>query len=226
MTELVAETKAIAADAQTTLATAQAFKITSPQSYLEAGEMLKAIKALSRKIDETFDPHIKRAFEAHRALVADKKVHQTPLQTAEALLKRGLLAYDQEEERRRRELEAKAQEEARKEQERLAKKAATLEARGKVEQAAAVAAAAASVVAPIIPPSTPKIAGLSTRTTFRAEVVDKMELIKAVAAGAVPPNALEVNQPFLNNQARAMKETLAYPGVKVVPETGLASRSA
>jgi hypothetical protein len=32
--------------------------------------------------------------------------------------------------------------------------------------------------------------------------------------------------PFLNNQARAMKETLAYPGIKVVQETGLASRSA
>jgi hypothetical protein len=53
-----------------------------------------------------------------------------------------------------------------------------------------------------------------------------MELVKAVAAGTVPLNAIQANSTFLNNQARAMKETLAYPGVKAVAETGLASRSA
>ena len=220
------ETTEIAAASSATLTAAQNFKITTAPQYEEAGEKLKGIMALKKKIAETFDPHIKRAFEAHRSLVAEKKTHETPLQTAEALLKRAMLGYSLAEEQKRREAEARAQEEARKEREKLEARAAKAAAAGKEEKAAALATAASAVVAPIIQPTTPKLAGISTRTTYRAEVVDLMELVKAVAAGTVPLLALQANQTFLNNQARAMKETLAYPGVKAVQETGLASRSA
>lgn len=219
------ETTEIAKESSATLIAAQNFKIATAPQFVEAGERLKAIMALKKKIAETFDPHIKRAFEAHRSLVAEKKFHETPLQTAEAFIKRGILGYQQAEETKRRELEAKAQEEARKEREKLEARAAKAEAAGKTEKAEALQVAAASVITPIVAPTTPKVAGISMRTTFRAEVVDKMELVKAVAAGTIPLNALDANMPFLNNQARAMKETLAYPGVKVVQETGIASRA-
>lgn len=220
------ETKEIAAESSQALTVAKGFKITSTEGYLKSAEMLKGIKALMKKLDDVFDPHIKRAFEAHRALVGEKKVHQTPLVEAEGIVKRAVLSYQLEEERKRREIEARAQEEARKQQERLEERAAKAEASGKVEKAAALQQAAASIVAPIIAPSMPKVAGLSTRVTYKAVVVDKLELVKAVAAGTVPLNALDANMPFLNNQARVMKDTLAYPGVKVEQETGLASRSA
>ena len=81
-------------------------------------------------------------------------------------------------------------------------------------------------MAPIIAPTTPKIAGLSTRITYRAELTDKLALVKAVVAGLVPLNAVDPNMTFLNNQARVLKEDLIYPGVRVVQETGIASRSA
>lgn len=220
------ETQEIVAESTATLAVAQNFKVASAQQYIEAGEKLKGIKALMKKIDETFDPHIKRAHEAHRALVDEKRSHQTPLQTAEALLKRAIVTYQLAEEQKRREAEARVQEEARKEREKLEARAAKAAAAGKEEKAAALATAASAVVAPIIMPTTPKVAGISTRTTYRAEVVDKMELVKAVAAGTVPLLALDANATFLNQQARSMKESLSYPGVKVVQETGLASRSA
>lgn len=222
----VVETQAITAESTEILTAAQTFKIATTEQYEDAGARLMAIKALSKKIDETFDKHIATAFKAHRDLVAEKKTHQTPLQTAEALIKRALLSYQQAEEQKRREAEARAQEVARKEREKLEEQARKAAEKGKVERAEALQVAAASVVAPTIASTTPKIAGISTRTSFRAEVVDKLELVKAVAAGTVPLNALDANLPFLNNQARAMKETLAYPGVKVVQETGLASRSA
>jgi hypothetical protein len=225
MTALV-EAGAIAAEASLTLTGAQTFKVATTAQYEEAGAKLQAIKALSKKLDETFDPHIKRAFEAHRGLVSEKKTHQTPLQTAEALIKRAMLGYQQDEERKRQELEARAAQEARKERERLEAQAAKLTAQGKTEKAEVKAAQAAAVVAPMIAPTTPKLAGISTRTTYRAEVYSLMELVKAVAACTVPINALQPDQAFLNNQARAMKETLAYPGVKAVAETGLSSRSA
>lgn len=220
------ETSEIAAASSATLTAAQNFKITTAQQYEEAGGQLKGIMALKKKIADTFDPHIKRAFEAHRSLVAEKKTHETPLQTAEALLKRAMLGYQLAEEQKRREAEARAQEEARKEREKLEARAAKAAAAGKEEKAAALATAASAVVAPIVMPTTPKVSGISTRTTYRAEVSNLMELVKAVAAGTVPLMALQANQTFLNNQARAMKETLAYPGVRPVQETGLASRSA
>jgi colicin import membrane protein len=208
------------------LTVAKEFRVTSEQHYIESADRLKAIKALAKKLDETFDPHIKRAFDAHRALVAEKKGHQQPLIDAEGYVKRAVLGYQQEQERIRRAAEAKAQEEARKERERLEAQAAKAAEKGKVEKAAALQTAAAAVVAPIIAPTTPKIAGLSTRTTYRADVTSKLELVKAVAAGSVPLNALEPNMTFLNNQARVLKEDLIYPGVRVVTDSGIASRSA
>lgn len=224
MTDLA--TPELVQETSTALAVAKDFKVTTQDQYIASADKLKAIKALSKKIDETFDPHIKRAFEAHRALVAEKKQHQQPLIEAEGYVKRAVLGYQQEQERIRREAEAKAQEEARKERERLEAQAARAAEKGKAEKAAAIEAAAAAVVTPVIAPSIPKIAGLSTRTTYRAEVTSKLDLVKAVAAGSVPLNALDPNMTFLNNQARVLKEDLVYPGVRAVQETGLASRSA
>lgn len=220
------ETQAIQQEATNALSVAKDYKITSNADYLKSAGMLQGIKALLKKIDDTFDSHIKRAFDAHRALVAEKKTHQaTPLE-AEQIIKRAVLGYQQEQEQERRRVEAKAQEEARKEREKLEARAAKAAAAGKTEKAEALQQSAAAVVTPIIAPTTPKVSGISTRITYKATVIDKLELVKAVAAGTVPLNALDCNMPFLNNQARAMKETLAYPGVKVEQETGIASRSA
>ena len=224
MTDLA--TPELVQETSNALAVAKDFKVTTNEQYVGSAEKLKAIKALAKKIDEVFDPHIKRAFDNHRALVAEKKQHMQPLEDAERLVKKAVLGFQLDQERIRREAEARAQEEARREREKLEAQAAKLEAKGKAEQAAAKLAAADAVVAPIIAPSVPKVSGISTRVTYKAVVFDKMALVKAVAAGSVPLNALDANMPFLNNQARAMKETMAYPGVNVEQETGLASRSA
>jgi hypothetical protein len=48
-----------------------------------------------------------------------------------------------------------------------------------------------------------------------------MALVKAVAAGTVPIQALEANTVFLNGQARMLKAALAYPGVKAIERHAL-----
>ena len=78
---------------------ARALRITDEASYVEGGELLKAIKALRNKIAQTFDDHIKRAFELHRALVGEKKAAEAPLTQAEGIIKHGLIAYTEEQER-------------------------------------------------------------------------------------------------------------------------------
>ena len=219
-------TSALQDQAREIAVAAKDFKITSESHYVESASRLQGIKALMKEIDKTFDENIKRAFDTHKGLVATKRSLQNPLEDAERRIKQAVLGYQQEQERIRREAEAKAQEEARKERERLEAQAAKAAEKGKSEKAEALQAQAAAVVAPILAPTLPKIAGLSTRITYRAEVVGKLELVKAVVAGLVPLNALDPNMTFLNNQARVLKEDLIYPGVRVIQESGIASRSA
>jgi hypothetical protein len=73
------------------------------------------------------------------------------------------------------------------------------------------------VVPPVyVPPAVPKGMGNFTRRTWCAEVVDLMALVKAVAIGKVPLQAIEANTVFLNGQARMVKSALAYDGVRAV----------
>lgn len=112
---------------------AKTFKITTPEQYNGAGNSLTGIKGLMKKIQDTFDPHIKRAFDAHRALVAERKAHEAPLIEAESILKRAMVEYNNEQERIRQEQERKAREQAEKEQAKLREQAAAAEAKARAE---------------------------------------------------------------------------------------------
>ena len=76
--------------------------VTDNATYTLAGELLLGIKDLRKRIVETFGPHVKRAFEAHRALVAEQRTAETPLAEAERIIKDRLRNYDDEQERIRR----------------------------------------------------------------------------------------------------------------------------
>jgi len=51
---------------------------------------------------------------------------------------------------------------------------------------------------------------------WRAEVVDLMALVQAVANGSAPLAALQANQPFLDQEAARDRQALALPGVRPV----------
>jgi uncharacterized protein YdiU (UPF0061 family) len=191
--------------------------------YEAAGERLKQFSAKEKEVEELRKKLKAPILAAGKAIDAFFETPLRRLASARAAYKVAILGFQQEQERIRQAQEAAALEEARKEREKLEARAAKLAEKGKTEKAEAVAAAAAAVVTPMLPTTTAKLSGISNRTTYSAVVSDFMELVRAVAAGTVPANALQVNQPFLNNQARAMKETLNYPGVKAVATTGLAA---
>lgn len=200
-----------------------AITIKGAADYEAAGERLKQFSAKEKEVEE-FRKKLKAPIlAAGKAIDAFFDAPLKRLASARAAYKVAILGYQQEQERIRREAEARAQEEARKERERLEAKAAKLAEKGKPEKAEAVAAAAAAVVSPILPTTTQRLSGISNRTTYSAQVTDLLLLVQAIAAGSVPLNAVIANTPFLNNQARAMKETLNYPGVKAVATTGLAA---
>lgn len=222
-----------AAEALTWPEKAAGLAVFDSPTYTIAGEFLKGIKALRARIAETFDPHIARAFQAHRALVKEKADAEAPLQVAERAIKDKLVTYDQAQEQIRLAEQRRLQEAARKAEEtrRLAE-AAAMEAEALANgdtalQAEAEALIAAPVETPaiIIEKSTPKVAGISYRVTYAAEVVSLPALIGYVATHPDQINLLLANTVALNQMARAMKMALHIPGVKVIEKRDIAAGS-
>lgn len=126
--------------------------------------------------------------------------------------------------------EAEAQDKARREHEEAERKArAEAEKRDEEARAKAAATLAAAQAAAAVP-STPRTvaptaAGTSARKKFKCEVFDKLELVKAIAAGTVPLAVCEIPEGPLNRTANALQGELKYPGVRVTAEESLAFRS-
>ena len=196
---------------------ARALRIATPASYERACDFLKGIKALRQEIADTFDPHIKRAFDAHRALCAEKRDAETPLAEAERLVKTTLVDYEQAQERIRRAEQLRLEGEARKqEEERRLAEAEALAASGAAEQADALLNEPIETPVIAIAPTTPKVTGIAYRETWSASVTDLLALVKFVAANPSHIGLLTANQPALNAQARSLKAQLRIPGVKAV----------
>lgn len=200
---------------------AGALTIHSPAAYTEAGEMLKGIKSLRREVDAAFDPIITAAHAAHREACNQKKRAETPLAEAEQILKRGLIAYDTEQERLRREEErrlqalARQQEEARQlaeaaELERVANETTDLAEAFQIRREAE-AVMDQPIVAPVVvlEKSTPKIAGISYREVWRFRVTDPTK---------IPREYLAVDEQKIGGVVRAMKGHTAIPGIEVYAE--------
>lgn len=200
---------------------AGALTIASPATYTEAGEMLKGIKALRKEVDAAFDPIITAAHAAHREACSQKKRAETPLAEAEQILKRGLIAYDTEQDRIRRDEERRLQELARQEAEtQRLNEAAALEREASATQdlsegyhlrREAEALLDAPIVAPVVvlEKSTPKVTGISYRDVWRFRIVD---------ATNIPREYLCVDEPRIGGVVRAMKGATNIPGIEVYAE--------
>lgn len=153
-------------------ARARSIEIKDNESFIRAGELLKAIKDIRREIDETFDPIVSKAHAVHKEAVAQKKKAEAPLVEAEAIIKPKLSSYMDEQERIRVAEERRLQEEARKQEEaaRLAE-AVHLEQMGEPEEV--VQSVLEEPIAPpviVLPKATPKVEGISSRKTWKYRV--------------------------------------------------------
>ena len=231
-------------EAATLTETAADFQVTDPESFALAGEFLKGVAAYIRRVSEVFDPVVEAAHNAHKVAVRQRDALLGPAKSAKLVLGQRMGAWEREQERIRREAEARARQErerlerearecAEAEQRRLREQeetrrieaAAALEARGDAEGAERLLAAPVPV--PIVAPAPvflptpagaapPKVQGLAFTSSWKAEVVDLAALVRAVAAGEQPLTMLQPNQVALNQVARALKGALAIPGVKAV----------
>jgi len=198
-------------------ARAAAIAIVDAPSFTIAGNLYTEIKGRMKKVHKILDPFVDRAYKAYKADYAERDRYLAPLEEAEALLKKPLGEWQAAEKRKQEEaqraLEAQARKEAEEAQIAQAEAAAAAGNKEMAEEIISQPTVAAPVVAPKI---VPKVAGLSFRDSYSAQVTDLKALLKGVLEGTVPMAAIEANQSFLNTQARALKAELKYPGVRVL----------
>lgn len=182
-------------------------KITSQKSYVTVTELGKAINARINAIRNYFKP-MKQAADATKQRILDKeKAAIGPLDALLERVSREMVAWDQEQERKRREAERKLNEEAQ-------RKAAELAAsNGDAEEAREIISATPPV---IVPKATPKVDGVSYTDRWSAEVMDLKSLCLAVGQGKQPLTLIQANLPALNGMARSLKTAMQIPGVRAV----------
>lgn len=196
---------------------ASTYTVTTAEHYTAAGDDLKRVKAAQKRLEEVRTAITRPMDAAKKAVLEFFRAPEAKLADAENRIKRAMIGYQTEQERIRREQQAKLEADARKERERIAAQAAKAEAAGKVEKAEALQIRAAQVVAPVVMTEQPKVTGISLREVWRFEVVD---------ATAVPREYLAIDEKKIGQIVRAMKGDTTIPGVRVWAEKQLAAGAA
>ena len=196
---------------------AKAVQVTDAETYTAAGDLWKAIGEMIREVKETFDPICDAAHRAHKAAVEKRSKYLDPLTTAQKSVKGLMAAYDAEQERRRREEQARLEAIARKEEEdrRLMEAIAAEEEMNRIgmtkdevaQETAAILETPVSVAPIVIPKATPKLAGGPVyQTRWDYEIV---------APNLIPREYLTPDTVKIGAVVRALKEQANIPGIKV-----------
>jgi len=164
-----------------------------------------------------FDPIDTKSREQRQTVIAQGKEIDGPYDYIIDITGRKCAAWMAEEQRKADDVRRKAKAEARKKAEDEQLEKAELLASLGLTDAAEEVIEAEPVPERVYVPEPQRAAGTSLRTYYSAEA-DLSVLVKAIAEGKAPIQAVIVNQAYLDGRARLEKEALAIPGVKVVKE--------
>ena len=214
----VIETKEADNKAAVSLEFAKELIISNGMECRSAIEYEQGLSALEKWFDDIYDKPIKEAHAHHKGLVADKKSHVEPVSEAKRLIKSKRILYVDEQERLRKIAEARIQAEARRIAEEAALAAAiAAENAGDSVEAEEILNEPVHVPVVTVAKSTPS-AGVSgaIREIWSAEVINMMELLKAIVDGKASIGLVEPNHAALNGIARSLKDNMKLAGVKAV----------
>jgi hypothetical protein len=206
--------------------TVSALRVSDQESYNRASALVDQCDRVLERINQHHDPIIKAAHAAHKAALAAKKALADRFETIKADAKRKMTNWYLAEQRRVQEERLKAEAEARKQaEEARLREAEALAQAGMTEAADAALDAPVDLTAFIREPQAPVAGnGVCYRANWKAEVVNLMVLVKAVADGKAPMSYLEPNMTALNQAAKAFKNTQEIPGVRQFNDTVQARR--
>ena len=148
------------------------FRVVTEVAFSAASDLLKRIKGGLKRIDEARVRITGPMNEALRQVNAQAKEAAAPLLESETIIKRALIQYQDEQKRIQREQQRKADEAAARERARLQEIADRAAAKGQEAKAETFAARAEMIVPPVVTHAPPKVAGISTRTIWKFEIID------------------------------------------------------
>lgn len=213
--------------------------IDSPEMAEAAAEELRAVARRKDELDKQRKEFTGPLDDLKKKIMDLFRRPIDRLAEAEGVLKRALLNWNAEQEAKRRAEEERRQKEAEAERRRLEeiaaaqrKEAEALAAQGNaVEAEAAIAVAehtevmSAMVVAPPASIEPPKVAGTSVRVTPEPVVLDKVALLKHVAAHPELAGLFDVNMTAVRGMAKTLGiGSAALPGVVIRAKETLATR--
>jgi len=207
---------------------ASGITVTDGITYSAAAEFLKELKTAQAKVVKFFGPMKQKAHAAWKEIVASESNVLNPLKAAEGSIKNKMLYYDDERKRQAAEEQNKLQKiaDAKAEAERMRqiKAAAKLKTGSLREERLAEAD---EVIAPIIhvQHETPKVTGISSRTAWKARIINKQDFIRAAAADQNLLGFVTIDQTALNRLAQATKGQLNYRGIEFYSERIMAAGS-
>ncbi|MDH5511483.1 MAG: hypothetical protein OEZ32_14175 [Nitrospinota bacterium] len=182
------------------------------EDYRAAGEQLTRIKHAAKQLEDLRLSLTRPLDESKKRIMAMFARPKDDLAGAEARLKRGMVAFNAEQDRLRREAEARLRAEAEAEERRLEthRKAAldkAIEAGDEKKAEEIVNAPAPEPVAPVAVPQAmpPKVAGVSTRMLWTWKITDQDK---------IPREYLLVNESMLTALAKSGKGAVKVPGVE------------
>jgi len=195
-------------------------------SYREACDFRITVDKQRKTWALAIKPAVQAAHLAHKKIKDVENMVDLPLSNSLDILDPQISRYRVEQENKRRIEQERINRQLREQEEtnRL-NEAEELEKSGKAEEAQAVLEA--PIVAPeVILPSTTKVAGISDRTYWSAEVFNLKLLCKAIAEGKADPSFVLPNTTALNGMARSMKSAMNAEwepkGVRAVSRTDIA----
>lgn len=195
---------------------AKGIQITDAESKELAVQHGRLLQASVKSVGELYTSTKQSIDSVKKPVLEAEKQDLGEINSAKDALGAKLLTWNTEQAKIHAEQLRKAQEQARKdEEERKLAEAIAAEQAGEKEEAEQILNEETMPMPVIVQSPQVKVAGEVGKTTYAAEVTNLMELIKGVASGKVPIQAVKADEPWLNGQARAFREGLAYPGVTV-----------
>lgn len=203
-------------------------KVIDNETFIQAGEIFKAIGAMEKKIKLFFNgttenPGMKaKAYSTWKSICAAEDAELSKLKPLKDHVNKEQTVYSIEQEKIRKAVEERLRLAAikKEEEDRLAA-AIQAEAEGATEEAEEILETPVIFPPPIVEKSVPKVAGQALATTWKHRVTSLQLLCKAVAEGKAPITCIQANDVFLGQQARAGKGEIKYSGVEFFSEQSM-----
>lgn len=242
----VNSTKDLTSKADQALMGISVLSVVDEATYASAGSMAREIAGYQKALDDLFKEHVSNAHKLHKFLVGMRDGIGEKFDRAKGLLNGKMTQYRQlQEAEARKKQEAIIAEQKRKADE----EAKRLWADGQRKAAQQVKAEAAAAPVPIVQAAIPKVEGISSRKTWKHQVMDigalakdvsegkaglnllslnpagiVGEIVKLVAEGKLPQSVLLPNDKALADFARSTKGSIRVNGVRFYEDEQTISR--